>query len=142
MIDRATGRITIEGGFSLGPALTRSAFLAATSTLKVASRVMDGRCTVYSFDGRGAGRTWTLSPWFEGEVLQSVGMGYARSGGPSNDWENEERAKAGEYEDLIRLWLGQLVHTFPWGRVTASFDEKGGGSAMCVYYREPNRGVG
>jgi hypothetical protein len=96
MIDRATGRIVLEGGFSLDPALTKSAFLAATSTLKDASQVLNARSTVYSFDGRGAGRSWTLSPWFDGEVLQSVGMGYASSGGPSNHWENEERAKAGE----------------------------------------------
>jgi hypothetical protein len=32
-----------------------------------------------------------------------------------------------------------LVHTFPWGRVTAFFDEKGIGAGMIVSYREANR---
>ncbi|HUR39291.1 MAG TPA: hypothetical protein VM222_07345 [Planctomycetota bacterium] len=141
MIDRATGRILFEGdvALTLDPTLTKSAFLKAMAPLKLEGRVVTATFTVYSIVGRLAGRTWNLSPGFDGEVLRSVGMGYAPSGGPSDDWENEERAKAGEYEDLIRLWLGKLDHTFPWGRVTASFDEKGGGGAMCVYYRAANR---
>jgi len=130
VIDRATGRI-----LTFHPGLTRTAFLAAASIPLSEGRKVGKAGWCCSITHALNGRTWRLSPFFEGEVLQSVGMGYHQTK-PAADWEATERRNLKEYEDLLKSWLVDYPKKFPWGRVEASFDEKGVGSGICVFYRK------
>lgn len=130
----ATGRI-----LTFHPGLTRTDFLAATSIPLSEGRAVGKSGWCCSVQRPLNGRTWRLSPFFKGEVLQSVGMGYHQTE-PAADWEANERRNQADYQALLRSWVGDPLRTFPWGRVEVYFDEKGVGSGICVYYGKERTG--
>ena len=136
MIDRATGRIQPDG-LVIEPSLTKTAFLAATSMPSSEGRVMGDRWTC-GIERPWQGKDWYFTLSYVGEVLQSVGMGYANLTVPTDygEWVGFHYAHLRDYEAFLGTWLGDWRQKFPWGTATVWFDEKGIGSGMFVEYRK------
>ncbi len=138
MIDRATGRILLEGEtpLTVDPGLTRTDFLKATSGRQVKLLVENGPWETYSISCCILNQDWVSGFCFKGETLHMVDMALATGAKNWSDWsEEKERRKLAEHDELLKAMLGSPPYSFAWGRVESSFDRKSGGSCVSMRYR-------
>ncbi|WP_437279831.1 hypothetical protein WME90_04530 [Sorangium sp. So ce375] len=136
-IDSSTGRLELESGLVLSPALSRSQFLA--SPAGVASTVSVRNEPWCSFRFEAAAENVVLAVFFKAEVLGSVHLAVIdpRFGAGWDDWSEEKETQRKEANDRWLLAHGLTPgEKYAWGSVWSGFDPKGGFSSVVIRYAE------
>jgi hypothetical protein len=137
VIDRATGTLSFDAGVTIGPALTRSAFMQSPVGETQEVWVRNGPwCSWRVTRLTATGRTFLAVLQFHSEHLKSVELVESGQVGLSSwsDWsEVDELKKKALYDAFLSTELG-VDRSFSWGSVSAIYDARSGSSSIHVKY--------
>jgi hypothetical protein len=144
--DLRTGTLTTDDGETIGPELSRMAFLAGSLARGAESLVANGPWHSWRLRRTIGGRAFHAGLYFEDERLDMVVLAlddpaFGRS------WAEWSREHEQDRKAAHEAWLAASDPSIgdgreePWGFVSSVFDEKSGGSEIVIRYgaRLPER---
>jgi hypothetical protein len=137
--DPATGTLTTDAGVAVGPALTRTAFLASPLATDAAILVTNDSHGSWATAAVIAGQPFRLGLYFEAERLTMV---VAALDDPAfgRSWADWSRAREADRKAAHEAWLATFDATigdgrdYPWGFVSSVYDDRSGGSEIVIRY--------
>ncbi|RLB63947.1 MAG: hypothetical protein DRI90_05750 [Deltaproteobacteria bacterium] len=139
MIDTTTGEIKLDCGVRIPPLWMEDAFQSSLLASGAVSLV--GNAEFHTFRAEPAlisGSLFAIGLTFRAGLLCKLGLTLMHDdyGTSWDDWSEakELQRKADHDAWLTSLLGGPPPHTFPWGKVTSSYDPKGGCSSILLSY--------
>jgi hypothetical protein len=139
MLDVETGTINFRSpGVSIGPALTRSAFLASPLSESSVTIVENEPHHSWKLAGSFTSAIEFLAAlYFYGEELAMVSLADANPKFGVGDWsqwsEEKELARRASHDAWLDEQLGAR-REFPWGQVFSKYDNRSGASTIGICY--------
>jgi hypothetical protein len=135
----STGRLTTDAGDSVGPDLTRAAFLVSSIGRDAAVLVVNEPRASWSLARSIGGRPFRMGLYFDHERLDMVILALDEPAFGTS-WESWSRVGELARKAAHEMWLAVLDPStgegrdFDWGFVSSIYDDKSGGSEIVIRY--------
>jgi hypothetical protein len=139
MLDIDTGTIVFRSpAVSIGPGLTRAAFLASPLAEGAATIVANEPHHSWKLAGEYAsGLSFLVALYFTGEELAMVSLADADPKFGGKDWsewsEQKELSRKASHDAWLKTYAVSR-RTFPWGEIFSEYDSRSGGSTIGICY--------
>jgi hypothetical protein len=140
MIDKASGEIRfLNWEIPLSPKMIRSEFLASSLVTGAKERIKNEPHRSWLLPiAKWEEWQWFVTVHFTGEALSMIRISVTSDefGIGWSDWSEEGERKREVFHDdvLKKIFKRYPPYDFSWGRVSSSYDPKGGSSSIIVRY--------
>lgn len=139
-LDAETGILTIETlSMQVGPDFTRQQFLASPLHRKAQRLIFnEPHCSFLTPPHSIGGLRFILSLGFFNERLETLSLAHdtPELGTSWDDWTREKEERRKQIHDRwLETQLGTSQRRFAWGEIWSEYDDRSGGSSICIRYR-------